>query len=88
MGNDLSRHRAAAWRPSRVFLFVLFLAFGVECAIMLALWAAPPQFHGRWASALIDSVTLTAVLPRGGWRPCGRAAASASRGHLRRLFDA
>lgn len=91
MGNDLSRHRAAAWRPSRVFLFVLFLAFGVECAIMLALWAAPPQLHGRWASALIDSVTLTAVLAPALWlalvRPLQRL--SASRGQLlRRLFDA
>lgn len=91
MGQERSRHGAAAWRPSRVFLFVLSLAFGVECAIMLALWAAPPQFHGRWAGALIDSVTLTAVLAPALWlalvRPLQRL--SASRGQLlRQLFDA
>lgn len=91
MRQKLSRLRTTAWRPARVFLFVLSLVFGVECAIMLALWAAPPQLHGRWAGALIDSVTLTAVLAPALWlalvRPLQRL--SASRGQLlRQLFDA
>lgn len=91
MGQERLRPGAAAWRPWRVFVFVLLLVFGVECAIMLALWAAPPRLHGRWAGALIDSVTLTAVLAPALWvalvRPLQRL--SASRGQLlRQLFDA
>lgn len=91
MGHTFLRQRAPAWRPLRVFLFVLLLVFGVECGIMLALWAAPPQFHGRWAGALIDSVTLTVVLAPALWislvRPLQQL--SSSRGQLlRQLFDA
>jgi len=91
MGQVIMSLRTKQWKPSRVFLFVLFLVFGVECAIMLALWSAPLPLHGRWIGAVIDSVTLTIVLAPALWlglvRPLQRL--SASRGQLlRRLFDA
>ncbi len=91
MGRLVNRLRTTSWKPPRVFLFVLLLVFGVECAIMLALWTAPAWTRGRWVSALIDSVTLTVVLAPAIWlaliRPLQRL--SASRGQLlRQLFEA
>lgn len=57
---------------------------------MLVLWALPAPLHGRWAGALLDSVTLTLVLAPALWlllvRPLQRL--SALRGQLlRQLSD-
>lgn len=91
MDAPITRPHRPSREPLRVFVIVLVLVSIVEYLIMIALGALPAHSRSPEREALIDSLTLTAVLAPALWllvaRPLQRL--SAARGELLgRLFEA